>query len=380
MKMIAKLLTVFSLPIVMLGAAQAQPTNAIKRDVFGTSSCMGCHGQNAMGGLGGPLAQTKLSLEDFQKIVRSGKGMMPAIPVSEMQDDKVAAIHEQVKAMPWIPEEIPIAYKVGQFLSPKNVSHIFLAACLFFTIFAIRGIIYWVKLSGLKELQPAITKMGRGKAWGIVAKSLVVDGFLVGSLWKHDKKRWFMHGLMLYGFCGLILADILIAIANPQRSQLPFSDPLKLLPVLSGAAVLIGVCYVMYRYKADKYIDNGLTLGKDFLFVNFLVHTAFSGFLVVLFKRAGIHDWIMTIYIYHLAAVFLLIITGPFTRFQHIYVVPVLAAMTRLTDTVVASGAEIGFEREPSPGRHHKSLKITQSVLSQLGPEYDGQINMRYYP
>lgn len=156
------------------------------------------------------------------------------------------------------------------------------------------------------------------------------------------------------------------------------TDPLKLLPLVSGISLALGTFYVMLRYKTDEYIDNGLTLGKDFLFLNLLVHVVISGFMVVALKRLNVHDWVMTVYIWHIAAIFLLIVTGPFTRFQHIYVVPVLAAMTRLTEAVSASGVELGFEREPSPGRHHKSVRIAEGVMKQLGE--DGPINMRYYP
>jgi len=359
-------------------AALVSAQQPVKKDVFGTTSCVGCHGQNAMGGLGPPLAQTKLKFDEFEKLVRAGKGMMPAIKEADISAADLQEVYTEVQAKPWVPEEIPIAYKVGQFLTPKSVSHIFLTAFLFATIFAIRGLSYWLKCAAVKELKPAIAQMGWGKAWGIIIKSLIVDGFLVGSLYQADKKRWLMHGLMLYGFCGLILSDILIAVFNPQRGQLPMTNPLKALPVLSGIAVAVGVFYVMYRYKKDEYIDNGLTLGKDFLFLNLLVQVVISGFLVVTLKRFGINDWVMTVYIYHLAAVFLLIVTGPFTRFQHMYVVPALAAVTRLTEAITASGVDIGFEREPSPGRHHKSTKIAADVLKQLGE--DGPIVMRYYP
>lgn len=348
------------------------------QDVFSTSSCVGCHGQNAMGGLGPPLAQSKLTLEQFRDVVRKGKGMMPAITAEDISASDLDKAYEEVKNKPWVPEEIPIAYKVGQFLTPRSVSHFFILAFVFAGIFAIRGIAYWLRCAGLRQLMPMIGKMGWGRAISVVVKSLIVDGFFVGSLWQSNKKRWLMHGLMLYGFCGLILSDILISIFNPQRGQVPITDPLKLLPLLCGIAVTVGVFYVMYRYKTDEYIDNGLTLGRDFLFVNLLFHVAISGFMVVLLKRLGIHDWIMTIYIYHLASVFLLIVTGPFTRFQHAYVVPVLAAMTRLTEAVVASGVEIGFERELCPGRHHKSLRIAEGVMNELGEK--GPITLRYYP
>ncbi|MBS1718760.1 MAG: cytochrome c [Armatimonadetes bacterium] len=348
------------------------------RDVFGGSSCMGCHGQSAMGGLGPPLAKTKLSIEEFQKIVRSGKGMMPAIKENDLSPGDLQEVYTEVSNKPWLEDQIPIAYKVGRFLSPTSVSHIFMVAFLFCGIFAVRGITYWLRCAGFKQLLPSLAKLGWAKAIGIALKSLIVDGFLVGSLWKNNKKRWVMHGLLIYGFCGLLLADILIAIFNPQRGQLPLTDPLKLLPIVSGFAVALGVCYVMYRYKKDEYIDNGLTLGKDFLFVNLLFHVAISGFLVVTLKRLGINDWVMTIYLYHLASVFLLIVTGPFTRFQHMYVVPIMVAVTRLTEAVTATGVELGFQREPSPGRHHKSARIAEDVLKQVGLE--GKVVMRYYP
>ncbi len=378
MKNFKILFSLFASMMTSFAFSQGSETLEMRKDVYDSTSCMGCHGQNAMGGLGPPLAQTKLSYDDFAKLVRSGKGMMPSVPEQDLSEQDLKSTFEEVRSKPWVPEEIPIAYKVGQFLTPKSVSHLFIAAFAFATIFALRGISYWLKCSGLKYLKPAIAKMGWGKAWKIILKSLVVDGFLVGSLWQNNKKRWLAHGLMLYGFCGLILADILIAIFNPQRGQVPMTDPLKLLPLVSGISLALGTFYVMLRYKTDEYIDNGLTLGKDFLFLNLLVHVVISGFMVVALKRLNVHDWVMTVYIWHIAAIFLLIVTGPFTRFQHIYVVPVLAAMTRLTEAVSASGVELGFEREPSPGRHHKSVRIAEGVMKQLGE--DGPINMRYYP
>ena len=373
---LSKVVAIFML-LLAVACSYAQ-TDLKKKEVYPVTSCMGCHGQNAMGGLGPPLAQTKVGLSTFRQVVRNGKGMMPAISEADLSDTDLDQVYEEVKAKPWIPDEIPIAFKVGQFLTPRSVSHFFIVVFLFATVFAIRGLSYWLKCAGLKELKPAIAKFGWARSFGVVLKSLIVDGFFVGSLWQNNKKRWFMHGLLLYGFCGLLLADILIAILNPQRGEVPLTHPLKLLPVVSGIAVLVGVFYVMYRYKKDEFIDNGLTLGKDFLFVNLLVHVIISGFLVVALKRMGIHDFVMTIYIWHLAAVALLIATGPFTRFQHMYVVPALAAMTRLTEAIVASGVELGFEREPSPGRHHKSMKIASDVMKQLGE--DGPITMRYYP
>ncbi len=361
-------------------AAQVPATSKPSADIYGTSNCMGCHGQTAMGGLGPPLAQTKLSLDEVMKMVRNGKGMMPATTTAQASDEEIQTIYSELRSKPWDESQIPIAFKVGQFLTARNVSHIFLAVFLFAFIFAIKGLLYWLRCAGIQELRPAIKKFGYGKALGVTLRALVVDGFFVSSLWRKSRFRWAMHGLMLYGFSGLILADALMAWLNPTRAELPLTNPLKLLPVLSGVAVLSGVFFVTYRYKRDDYIDNGLTVGRDFAFVNLLLQTIVSGLMVLLINRSASHGWVMPIYLYHLTCIALLIATAPFTRFQHAYVVPALVAITRLTEELIKSGVYIGFRREPSPGRHHKSEKIAKSVMAALGPEYEGEIRLRYYP
>lgn len=348
-------------------------------DHYSTSTCLGCHGVTGHGGMGPPLVATPLSFEEFKKIVREGKGMMPKTPESDLSDEELMLIYEELKAKSLDPSEIPLAFQVGRFLSTKNVALIFLFVSLFAMVFAIRVLAYWVGVSGLRYLLPYLPKFGIFKAAGIFLWSLVVDGFLVASLWRRDKFRWAMHGLMLYGFTGLMLADILIQIFNPTRSEMPLFSPLKMLPIVSGVAVFTGVLYVIYRYKKDTFIDNGLTLGRDFFFLNVLFHTVLSGFLTVVMKRAGLAGWVMPIYIYHLVAVALLLGTAPFTRFAHAFVVPVMVAITRLTEALTASGVDIGFEREPSPGRHHKSLRIANQVLDVVDPDH-GEVKLRYYP
>lgn len=352
----------------------------VKADYFSTSSCVGCHGQSAMGGLGPPIANTKLTLEDFTKIVRMGKGMMPGTPEAEISNEKLAAIHSELAAKPVRESQIPLAFRVAQLLTTQNVGRLFLGVFLLSALFAIRGLFYWFRCAGVNQLLPRAMKFGTLKSLAVVIKSLIVDGFFVRSLWLSDRKRWLMHGLMLYGFFGLMLSDILLAIFNPTRGDLPMLHALKLLPVVSGVSVLMGVLYVMVRYRKDSYIDNGLTLGRDFLFVNLLLHTIVSGFMTVTMNRLGITEWIMTIYLYHIGAIVMLILTAPFTRFQHAWVVPIMVSVTRLTDAIAASGQDIGFQREPSPGRHHKSERIAESVLSALGPDYEGDFRLRYYP
>jgi hypothetical protein len=334
-----------------------------------------------MGGLGPPIASLEMSEEEFHRIIREGKGMMPGTPPSRLSDEEIAAMYQELRGKAYLAEQVPIAYKVAQALTTRNVALLFFYVFLIAALLATWKLLPWLRCSGLKQLTPYLPKMGYLKSLGIIFKSLIVDGLLVGSLWKASRFRWFMHGLMIYGFLGLLAADILISIYNPTRGDVPMLHPLKLLPMISGIMLLSGVLYVMYRYRGDRYIDNGLTLGTDFLFLNLLFHTVFSGFLTVMVNRLGLDAWVMTIYLYHLLSIVLLVLTAPYTRFQHAWVVPILAAITRLTEAISAAAVDLGFEREPSPGRHHKSEQIAASVLNALGSDYANQdFTLRYYP
>ncbi|MBS1724807.1 MAG: cytochrome c [Armatimonadetes bacterium] len=373
------LLIVTLLALSSVALAQSEMAHA-RTDVFGSSSCMGCHGTSAMGGLGPPLAQTKLTEEEFVKTVRKGKGMMPPTPEAMLSDQDLRTAYAEVKSKPWDDTQIPLAYRVGSMLSTKVVARIFMVAGILSLLLSLWVLRYWVKLANLGKLRPALKRFGVGKAAFVFIRSLFVDGLFVASLWRTNRFRWAMHGLILYGFLGLGLADILMQINDPTRAKLPMDHPIKVFAVICGASVISGVFYVMFRYKTDKYVDNGVTLGRDFLFVNLLLHSIFSGFLTLTLSRTGAFTWVMPVYIYHLLTVLTLIVSMPFTRMNHIFVVPVMAGLTAVTDAIVKSGVEIAFDREPSPGRHHKSVAIAESVLKQVDPESAGEFRLRYYP
>ncbi|MCW5942075.1 MAG: cytochrome c [Fimbriimonadaceae bacterium] len=367
----------------LAGTLLAQPkvaTPAPSKDVFSTTACVGCHGVSAMGGLGPPIAKTKLTDEQFMTILRKGRGMMPGTKPDMLSDQDAAILHAQLREMPWDPTQIPLAFKVGSLLTTRNVALFFLFVSLFALVFAVRVLAYWAGNAGLRRLGPKIARFGRGRAAWVFVRSLVVDGLLVASVWRKDRVRWLWHGLILYGFLGLMLADVLMQIFNPTRADVALTHPLKLLPLLSGAAVFTGVLYVYVRYRTDRFIDNGVTLGRDFLFVNLLFHTVLSGFLTMWLNQGGAAGWIMPIYIYHLTSVGLLIATSPFTRFNHAFVAPFLAACTALTEAIVQDEKDLGFLREPSPGRDHKSQRIAEGLLRTIDRDSPDAIRIRYYP
>lgn len=360
--------------------AQAPVHEPSPADVWAASSCAGCHGQTAMGGLGPPLAGTKLPPDEFLWTVRNGKGMMPAIPKGEMSNEDVARIYHFAQSTKLDPTQIPISYKVGQLMSVKRVGMGFGIIALISMLLALQVLMKWVDRAGFKHLRPYLGKFGYLKSLGVVARSLLVDGLLVGSLWKKSKFRWAMHGLLIYGFTGLWVADALMQIFNPLRQTLPLSHPLKVLPNLAGLAILVGIAYVRHRYRKDEYIDNGLTLGRDFMFLNLLGLTIVTGFLVQIFRYQGAILFIQPFYLLHLILVAALFLSAPYTRFAHAFVVPTLVALTRLTESITASGQALGFAWEPSPGRHHKSERIAEGVLKAVDPDFDGKVRLRYFP
>lgn len=379
-KITALWLLIMVLLFVLQAAAQQNGSAPTPAELYSDSSCAGCHGPTAMGGLGPPLAETKRSPEEFKKIVREGRGMMPATPPSEMPDEEIAVIHDFVQKTKLDPSQVPMSYKIGQWLSTTHVTVTFTVISLVWLVLTLRVLWYWVDCAGWKQLQPYLRKFGYGRALGVFLRSLIVDGLLVAHLWRRDRFRWAMHALMLYGFLALGLADILMSIFNPMRGTLPITHPLKLLPNLAGLAILIGIIYVRYRYSEDPYIDNGLTLSRDYTFLSLLTWTILTGFLVEGLGYAGAYVFIQPAYILHLSLVAGLFLTAPFTRFQHAFLVPILMALTKVTSQVVYSGVDLGFLSEPSPGRHHKSERIAEDVLQHVAPELASKFRLRYYP
>jgi nitrate reductase gamma subunit len=333
-----------------------------------------------MGGLGPPLAGTTLDYDQYAKVVREGRGMMPAVPEKDVSDKELKAIYAYNKEAKLSPDQIPIAFKVGALLSTRNMGIFFSIITLISAILALRVLWYWIDCAGWKQLKPYLKKFGYLRAIGIVISSLILDGLLVRSLWRTNKHRWAMHGLLIYGFIGLSLADFLMQMYNPTRGEIALTHPIKILANLSGLAVLLGIIYVRIRYATDKYIDNGVTIGRDYLFINLLALTIVSGFVVEGLGYAGESQWVQPFYMLHLAVVAILFVSAPFTRFAHVFVVPALIAMTRVGEAIAKSGVDLGFSNEPSPGRHHKSERIAQQVLQHMDPNFEGPIKLRYYP
>ena len=360
------------------GTARAQDPD--DQETWISSSCAGCHGNTAMGGMGPPLAQTKLDYAKFSNFVRHGKGMMPATALEDVPDDELQGIYAFAKNAPRDESQVPISFKIAGLLTTVNVGKAFAVIGIASLLLGLKVLLYWLDCAGLQRLWPYFGKLGWGRTLSTALHALIIEGLFVRSLWRKSKHRWAMHGLMLYGFLGLGATDFFMSVFNPTRADLSQSHPLKIAANTAGAILLLGLIYVRMRYRKDAYIDNGMTLGRDYSFVNLMTLALITGFLTELFGAVGANLWILPTYLVHLVLVATLLLSAPFTRFAHAFVVPALVAMTRLTEAVTTAGIGLGFEREPSPGRHHKSERIVAGLLREVAPDKADNFTIRYYP
>ena len=305
---------------------------------------------------------------------------MPAFPPAAESDANIAAIHSFLLNTTVNASQRPLSYQAMAWLSVKNVDLWFSIIGALSLLLALRALIYWIGRSDWKKLQPALSKFGYLRALSIGCKSAFVNGFLAISLWRKDKFRWGMHGLLLYGFCGTALADILVQTFNPSRRVMTLENPIQILSNISGLMILAGIFYVRYRYKKDPYTDNGVTLERDFFFIMMLEISILTGFLVEILRAHNDIESLFPVYLLHLIVVAVLLIFTPFTRFIQIVLAPIMAAIASIEESVIGSGINLGFERTLPPNGSKKSVYIAEESLAYVDPDFDEKVRQRYYP
>jgi nitrate reductase gamma subunit len=158
-------------------------------------------------------------------------------------------------------------------------------------------------------------------------------------------------------------------------------SPLKIAANLFGLTLVVGLVVVKFRVRHDPYEDNGLTKGQDFLFIDLLIAVLVTGFLTEATRYLAWGQWVLPVYVTHLAFVAALLLTAPFSRLSHVFVVPALVGVRRITEEIVKSGINPQFAAEPSPGRHHKGRRIVNDLVKQIYPGEDvPALRIRYYP
>lgn len=142
------------------------------------------------------------------------------------------------------------------------------------------------------------------------------------------KSRYLGHLLIFYGFIGAFLATtlnffftvILKFLGSPWYLESPinFPNPIKLLGILGGIAILIGgwILIQRRRSKKEEIVFSGYS---DWLFLIVISLVALTGLFAWLFRIAGIPILAYFDYYLHLILVFFLLWYAPYSKFGHMF-------------------------------------------------------------
>lgn len=79
------------------GEGGAKTEQKFDAKTFAKDNCTSCHGQNLEGGMGPKLAGLSLKPDDAKKIIREGKGAMPAHDASKISDKDLDTLVKYLK-------------------------------------------------------------------------------------------------------------------------------------------------------------------------------------------------------------------------------------------------------------------------------------------
>lgn len=282
-----------------------------------------------------------------------------------------------------LPFPVPLgtAINLGQWAKPELIDR---SAALIGLVVLVLLIIFfrrWFRNSAFSSQLKYIRSLGRRRIAEDIWAALVQDSLLLASVRKRSKKRWLVHGLVLFGFLFMMLATTLAAFLNYADAPHGFWWPPRIVGNLGGLSSLIGLSIIGWRLVRDPYENNGKTYFTDITFVFLLYLTILTGFATEFIMYGTGITMAYGTFLVHMLMVSGLFLTLPFTRFNHVLLTPFLLILTRLNQTVVAEGKVQGIANEPAPGRHHKTERLAADCQRQIFSQ-DGEspVTLRYYP
>jgi len=135
-----------------------------------------------------------------------------------------------------------------------------------------------------------------------------------------NKVRSWGHLLIFYGFIGAMitagLAVGLTVLIPVMDSPINLPNPVKILGVLSGIALIVGwiILYVRSKSGGDEVGTRNYT---DRLFLNMIGWVAITGMFTYVIRGFGIPAIAYPIYFVHLVIVFFLLWYMPYSKFAH---------------------------------------------------------------
>ncbi|MGD0254410.1 MAG: 4Fe-4S dicluster domain-containing protein [Acidimicrobiales bacterium] len=176
-------------------------------------------------------------------------------------------------------------------------------------------------------------------------------------------KPW-AHGAVLYGFLGLLIVSVALAllVLTGRPYPIPMADPFKVLGNVSGALLIGGTSYFLLLRIVDSLEGRASTV-FDWSFLWNVLLVALTGVGAEALRVTNARALGYPVYFVHLVLVFVLIVTLPYTKLAH-GVYRLLAVAGQHYERLV------GEERACEPRRAAHDLSLpTRTAAPLVAPE-----------
>ena len=176
---------------------------------------------------------------------------------------------------------------------------------------------FW-KAIRLSEVDAPEVRQGFAKCLLFSLKDIATHTYF--RMCEKNKPRGYAHMGILYGFLLLLAATtgaFIYTTFLDKELSLPIQDPVKIIGNLGGAALLIGLTWVVWRRLARRS-EAGRSIYFDWYFIGILYLVTLTGFTVEIVRFADLHALSYSLYMVHLVFYFMLFTYLPFTKFAHI--------------------------------------------------------------
>jgi len=147
----------------------------------------------------------------------------------------------------------------------------------------------------------------------------------------------FVHLSTFWGFVGLAATTTLSWILNPYVEPLELTHPVRILGNVSGVMIMIGLTVALLRRIIYGSVRTRTT-EYDLFFFALIYAASVTGFAVEYGSMADLVALTHALYYLHIAAVALLILTAPFSKFVHALKLPILILFYRYRCALLERG------------------------------------------
>ena len=198
------------------------------------------------------------------------------------------------------------------FISLANIHDAGLALVGFIVFASVVQI--WILYRNLRGNPTLKAKKAGVSAWKALSESVVQKRF--GEC-EDGLLRRLAHMGVSWGFMGMFLATLIIL--GVDYKLLPFPRWVSLVVgFVSGVACALGLGYYFYLRLKGKTAVGKYSHPSDWAFLILLALSVLSGYVMLVFRFAGMPMAAYGTFAFHLVVVFDLLVTFPFSKFAHV--------------------------------------------------------------